>query len=151
MYGKKIHNYAQNYLPFSDLRYEEFPSESREKCTKKRWFSPFFHSASMKIHCLTNRRTAGDSPPNFAISSHASLRCAMNSQILNCIESCPVDVSHLNPAISWTIRYWSINRTTKWCIWRIYKIKRSFTSRSPILMQSIFIEAQLKKGKNRRF
>ena len=109
-----------------------FSSERREKCAKKRWFSPFFHSALMKIHYITNRRTAGDSAPDFVIPSYTSLRCAMNTQILNCIESCPVDVSHLNPTISWTIIYWSINRTTKRCIWRNCKIKRRFISRSPI-------------------
>ena len=85
------------------------------------------------------------------VSSYTSLRYAMNTQVLSGIESCPVDVSHLNPTISWTIRYWSINRTTKWCIWRNCKIKRKITSRSPICYAMNFHRSAVEKRRKSAF
>ena len=101
--GKKTENYAEIHLPFSDLRYDEYPSNCWGKNVKNADFSYLFHDTSRDIHLIRNRRTGGDSTHNFALSSYTSLLVTTNIQSPNCGESAMrTNTTHIAP--SWCHR-----------------------------------------------
>ena len=55
--------------------------------TKGVVFWHIFHSASMNIHCIANRRVGGDSTHKFVSFSYTSFLGATNTQIFNWAES----------------------------------------------------------------
>ena len=83
MYTKKLHFEAKNHLLFSDLRYDQYPSRRRPKCTTCGDFSYVLASDVTDIGRIANRRKGGDSSPRNATFSYTSLRCGINIHILN--------------------------------------------------------------------
>ena len=78
MYTKKLYFDAENHLPLSDLRYEQYPLRRGRKRAKNHRLSPDFVRDAMDICRITNRRTGGDSTHDFALISYTSLFSHIN-------------------------------------------------------------------------
>ena len=79
MYTKKLHFDAENHLPLSDLRYDQYPLCRGRKRAKNRRLSPVFTRAATDICRIGNRRKGGDSRHGFALISYTSLCSVINS------------------------------------------------------------------------
>ena len=73
MYAKKLYFDAENHLPLSDLRYEQYPRRRGRKRAKNRRLSPDFVRDAMDIYRIANRRMGCDSTHDFALISYTSL------------------------------------------------------------------------------
>ena len=77
-----MQNHAQNHLPFTHLRCDDWLSKSGEKRVKTQHFSALFLSASMDIYRIANRRMRGE-----CVHDSTSLSLgAINIQILDSAE-----------------------------------------------------------------
>ena len=79
MYTKKLHFDAENHLPLSDLRYDQYLLRRGRKRAKNRRFWDVFARDAMRIGCIANRRTGGDSTYDFALILYTSLCSVINS------------------------------------------------------------------------
>ena len=133
MCTKNLHFHAENHLPLSDLWYDQYPLRRGEKQAKNRRFFPLFARDATDIFRIGNRRTGGVSRHDFALISYASLCSVINSWKLNWQHSFGFfrrkNVKHPQNALA--IKFSAIDVTTKWCIRKLYKITRRFTSRYP--------------------
>ena len=78
MYIKKLYFGAENHLPLSDFRYEQYPWRRGRKRSKNRRLLPDFVRDAIDICRIANRRTGGDSTHDFALISYTSLFSHMN-------------------------------------------------------------------------
>ena len=78
MYTKRLYFDAENHLPLSDLRYEQYPLRCGRKRGKNHRLSPDFVRDAMEICRITNQRTGGDSTHDFTLISYTSLFSLIN-------------------------------------------------------------------------
>ena len=73
-----MQKYAQIHLPFSDLRYDECPSNCSGRRVKIADFSYVFHSTLRHTNLIGNWRTGGNSMYSFAFLFYVLLLGVMN-------------------------------------------------------------------------